>query len=253
MVIEVKATLRLGDTLVALIVMCDGIHLLNFAGDKKQLFVYMTIGNLSDKIRQMHSALTVVMVTLQPIPIINCNIHQMWWEEQWETNREVLNEVLRRVLPPGTTRLNPSAESGSYNVLCTEGNFRHFNQVLAAWLADYPEYCNVHYLKRHVCVWCECPKNKLRDYVPSDKRHPRQDHNLCRILSDANPKATDAKVSSPHGLRGLNGFCHIPCIVSDFLKPDLLCTMQVNMLDHLQKWIFHFMKTQERLDKNNAI
>jgi hypothetical protein len=25
------------------------------------------------------------------------------------------------------------------------------------------------------------------------------------------------------------------------------------MLDHLQKWIFHFMKTHERLDKYNAI
>jgi hypothetical protein len=25
------------------------------------------------------------------------------------------------------------------------------------------------------------------------------------------------------------------------------------MLDHLQKWIFHFMKTHERLNKYNAI
>jgi hypothetical protein len=29
--------------------------------------------------------------------------------------------------------------------------------------------------------------------------------------------------------------------------------MQIGMLDHLQKWIFHFMKTHERLDKYNAI
>jgi len=28
--------------------------------------------------------------------------------------------------------------------------------------------------------------------------------------------------------------------------------MQIGMLDHLQKWIFHFMKTHERLDKYNA-
>jgi len=33
MLIEVKATLRLGDTLVPLIFMSDRIHLLNFAGD----------------------------------------------------------------------------------------------------------------------------------------------------------------------------------------------------------------------------
>ena len=29
--------------------------------------------------------------------------------------------------------------------------------------------------------------------------------------------------------------------------------MQIGMLDHFQKWIFHFMKTHERLDKYNAI
>jgi hypothetical protein len=29
--------------------------------------------------------------------------------------------------------------------------------------------------------------------------------------------------------------------------------MQIGMLDHLQMWIFHFMKTHERLDKFKAI
>jgi hypothetical protein len=29
--------------------------------------------------------------------------------------------------------------------------------------------------------------------------------------------------------------------------------MQIGMLDHLQNWIFHFMKTHEQLDKYNAI
>jgi len=48
-------------------------------------------------------------------------------------------------------------------------------------------------------------------------------------------------------------FRQIPCIVSDLLKPDLLHTMQIGILDHLQKWIFHFMKMQEWLDKYNAI
>jgi hypothetical protein len=41
--------------------------------------------------------------------------------------------------------------------------------------------------------------------------------------------------------------------VSDLPKPDLLHTMQIGMLDHLQKSIFHFMKTHERIDKYNAI
>jgi hypothetical protein len=48
-------------------------------------------------------------------------------------------------------------------------------------------------------------------------------------------------------------FRHIPCVMSDLLQPDLLHTMQIGMLDHLQKWIFHFMMTYERFDKYNAI
>jgi hypothetical protein len=41
--------------------------------------------------------------------------------------------------------------------------------------------------------------------------------------------------------------------VSDFPKPGLLHTMQIGMLDHLQKWIFHFIKTHEQLNKYNAL
>ena len=41
--------------------------------------------------------------------------------------------------------------------------------------------------------------------------------------------------------------------MSELPKPDLLHAMQIGMLDNLQKCIFHFMKTHERLDKYNAI
>jgi hypothetical protein len=191
MLIEVKAMLRLGDTLVPLVFMSDGTHLSNFAGDKKEWPVFMTIGNLSSKIHQMPSAHTVVMVALLPIPIKNRNNPQKRLDEQRQTNRKVLNEVLRRVLQPLTFKLNLSAESGYYNVLCAVGNFRRCKPVLAAWLADCPEYSDLQHFKRHVCFWCECPKNELGDYVPSDKQQPRQDHNLYRTLSDAKTKAAD--------------------------------------------------------------
>jgi len=48
-------------------------------------------------------------------------------------------------------------------------------------------------------------------------------------------------------------FRYIPCIVSDLPKPDLLHTMQIGILDHLERWIFQFMKTYKWLDKYNAI
>jgi len=253
MLIEVKATLRPGDTLVPMIFMSDGRHLSNFAGDKNQWPVYMTIGNLSSKIRQMASAHTIVMVALLPIPIKNCNLPQKRLDELRQTNGEVLNEVLRRVPQLLTFEQNPNAESGYYNVLCADGNFRRCKPVVAEWLPDVLQYSDLHHLERHVCFWCESPKNELGDYVPSDKQHPRGDHNLYRTLSDANRKAADGELSSRHVQQGFNIFRHIPCIVSDLPKPDLLPTMKIGMLEHLPQWIFHFMKTHERLDKYNAI
>jgi hypothetical protein len=56
--------LRVGVTLVPLIVMSDRTHLSNFAGAKKEWPVYVTIGNLSSKLCQMPSRHSIVMVTL---------------------------------------------------------------------------------------------------------------------------------------------------------------------------------------------
>ena len=104
--------LRLGDTLVPLIFMSDGTHLSNFAGDKKEWPVYIRIGNLSSKIRQMPSTHTVVMVTLLTIPIKNRSIPLKRLDERRQTHQEVLYEVPRRVFPPLTVKQNPDAESG---------------------------------------------------------------------------------------------------------------------------------------------
>jgi hypothetical protein len=93
---------RLGDELVPIGFMSDTTHLSNFAGDKKQLPKYMTIANLSSKIREMPSTHTVVIIALMPIPIKNGNIAQMHLDEQRRTNREVLEGVLLRVLQPRT-------------------------------------------------------------------------------------------------------------------------------------------------------
>jgi hypothetical protein len=114
----------MGDILVPLILMSDGSHFSNFVGDKKEWPGYMTIGNLSAKIRQMPSTHSVVMVTRIPIPIKNRNIPWKALDEKRQTNRYVLNEVLRRVPHPHTFQQNPSAESGYYNVLCSDGYFR---------------------------------------------------------------------------------------------------------------------------------
>ena len=175
------------------------------------------------------------MVAFLPIPIKNSNTPQLRLDEEWRTNREVLNEVLWRVLQPLTVEKRHSTESGYYNNLFADGNSRHCKPVLAAWIADCPENSDLHHLKWHVCFWCECPKKELVDYVHPDYQHPRCDHNQCRMLTDANTKAADAELSLCHVHPGFNVFRHILCIVSDHHKLDHHHTMHIGMLDHLQK------------------
>jgi hypothetical protein len=116
--------------------MSVGTHVSNFAGEMKEWPVYITIGNLASKIRQIPSTHSVTMVALLPIPIKNRNIPQKRLNEQRQTSPEMLNEVLRRLLQPLMFKHNPSAESGYYNILCGDGTFRRCKPVLAAWLAD---------------------------------------------------------------------------------------------------------------------
>jgi hypothetical protein len=108
----------------------------NFSGDKKERPVYMKIGNLSQKIRQMPSMHTVIMVALLSIPIKNSNIPQKRLDEQRQTNQEVLNEVLWRVLQPLRFKQHPSAGSGYYEGLCADSNFKRCKPVLSALFAD---------------------------------------------------------------------------------------------------------------------
>jgi hypothetical protein len=116
--------------------MSNGTHLSNFAGNKTECHEYMTFGNLPSKICQMPSTHTIVMVALQLITIKHNKIRQNLQDEQRHTNREVLINVLWRLLQPQTIKQNPSAETQYQNILCANGNFRRCKPVFAAWFAE---------------------------------------------------------------------------------------------------------------------
>ena len=125
----------------------------------------MTIGNLSSTIHHVLSNECTILVTFLRIPIKNCNIPQLQVAEQWQTNWEVVNKVIPRVLKPLSFTQTPSAESQYYKVLCAHGNLRRCKPVFAVWLPNCPDYCNLYHLERHVYFWSECPKNELGCYV----------------------------------------------------------------------------------------
>jgi len=65
--------------------------------------------------------------------------------------------------------------------------------------------------------------------------------------------AENAKFALRHDHRGWNVIRHIPRPVFDPPNLDLLHTMQIGMLDNLQKSVFQFMKMYKLLDMYNEI
>jgi hypothetical protein len=77
--------------------MYDRTHLANFADLKTEWPQYITIGNVSSKLRQRPSTHSVIIITLLPILMKKGNIPQQRLGKQLHTNKEVLNVVLRPV------------------------------------------------------------------------------------------------------------------------------------------------------------
>jgi len=94
----------------------------------------------------MHS---IIIFAVLPIAMNNSNIRPNRLDEQCETNRAVLNNVLRQIHQPLMFQHNPGAVSWDDNIPCADGSFRYSKLVLAASLPDCSEYSNQHHLEQH--------------------------------------------------------------------------------------------------------
>jgi len=67
-----------------------------------------------------------------------------------------------RVLQLLTCKSNPGTGSRYCDSLCADGTSRRCKPVLAAWLPDWPEYSDIHHLKRHVCFGASVQRTNLQ-------------------------------------------------------------------------------------------
>jgi hypothetical protein len=237
--------------------MSDATHLTNFCGDKKAWPVYMTIGNLSAKARMKHTMHGVLLVALLPIPVKMREVPAKIRNAQREHNRTIMQNVLRHVmhglLPPEGVEGKPQVNVRSFYAYCADGRVRYCYPILAAWMADYPEHCNLHNIKSGVCYWCECPKEEMGDMPRVEDRCPPRDHTLYRKLWEDDTAQSLANLKCRNVNTGWNILWSLESIISDLPKPDLLHTMQIGMLKHLLGWLQDFLKHHKRLEVFNNI
>ena len=78
----------------------------------------------------------------------------------------VMQHVLKYVMQD---LLRDEGQVQRFYAHCADGKVRHYYPILTAWMADYPEHCNLHNIKRGVCYWCKCLQEKMGDILqPAD-------------------------------------------------------------------------------------
>jgi hypothetical protein len=168
----VKKTIEVEGTLVPLIFISDETHLTHFPGDKKAWHLYMTIGNLSTKVRCKPTMQSVVLVALLPIHLKMIKMAESLKEIQREWNAKVANRVLEYIF-----RSLGSAERCKFNALCADGKRRLCHPHISGWFADYPEILEMTKTRYGWCNKCEQGKDRLGEYTGNDSP-PRRDHRL---------------------------------------------------------------------------
>jgi hypothetical protein len=153
----------------------------------------------------------------------------------------ILQHVLRHILRPLIC-----ADRRVFFVWCPDDHFRRCVALPAAWIADHPEYRDLHNIKNGACYWCECPKAGMGQ-LPV-RPYPIGDHNKYRVLSVANTATINTRLASFDVHQGSDVFWDLDCVTSDLPKPDLLHTMQLGMLKHLLGWVLVFMKQHTRFE-----
>ena len=228
--------------------MSDATHLTNFCGDKKAWPIYMTIGNLSAKARMQHTLHGVLLVALLPIPVKMREVPAKKRNTQREHNRMVMQQVLKHIMQDLL-----EDEGRHFYAYCADGKVRRCYPTLAAWMADYPEHCNLHNIKSGVCYWCECPQEKMGDHLRPADRYPIRNHTLYRQLWEQDTPQSIADLKSRNVNPGFNILWGLESVTSLLPKPDLLHTMQIGMLKHLLGWLQEFLKQHKRLELFNDI
>ena len=123
-----------------------------------------------------HTMHGVLLLALLPIPIKMWEVLAKIQNAQWEHNRSVVQKVLKHVMQG----LWDSGEQPmqAFYTFCADGQVRHYHPILAAWIADYPEHCNLHNIKSGICYWCKCPQKVMGDMPRVEERCLQRDHTL---------------------------------------------------------------------------
>ena len=146
---KTQQKISVGGTLVPVLLASDKTHLTNYSGDKSGWPLYMSIGNIHKDIRRKLSNNAWILLGLLPVPPKACG-------RSFADN--VFHTAVDKILAP-LKNINPNGEGVELH--CADGHIRRGFPILAAWIADYPEYSTIMGCTSMWCPCCEIPLKEM--------------------------------------------------------------------------------------------
>src|SRR5215213_4014120 len=215
-----QRTLRVGGTLLPIILSSDATHLTNFSGDKKAWPIYLTLGNLDSRYRNKPSNHAVITLALLPVPPKKKGLSSL---RKAQIDRKI-QDVLELILKPLQT---PQVRNGIL-MECGDGHTRLCYPRLTAWVADHMEHVDLLGLIPKACPVCEVPPDQLQDWA-GPEQYPQRDYKAYAdewyedsldeeaLQSAAATRLKQVGVTSP-----ARAFLELGFDVASLHKPDIL-------------------------------
>ncbi|KAB5587770.1 hypothetical protein CTheo_8789 [Ceratobasidium theobromae] len=144
--------LKRGATVVPLILSSNKTQLSVLSGRKKVWLVYLSIGNVSKKLRQRPSQGAMILIAYLPIAELTCitNVNERR-QKSWDLFHACMGAILE-----------PIKEASKHGVeaLCADGHVRRIHPILAVYIVDFPEQCLVTCACQNRCPICTVPVNE---------------------------------------------------------------------------------------------
>ncbi|KAF8597068.1 hypothetical protein BDV93DRAFT_610591 [Ceratobasidium sp. AG-I] len=230
-------------TIAPLILASDKTTLSVISGNQQAYPVYLTIGNISKRIRRKTSQRAAVLIGYLPV--------EDFADVADKNERDRLKgELVHRAMD---ILLEPLKRAGTHGVemFCADGRLRRVFPILASYMADYPEQCLMACTSQSSCPICPVAHHHRAEYKETPGRRRRK-ADLDALGSYM--KTEDLAELRQRGLKPWWPFwAYLPhtnfvaCVT-----PDILHQIHKGMFkSHLVKWVSRILGVK-RVDRRMA-
>ncbi|KZT31763.1 hypothetical protein SISSUDRAFT_963209, partial [Sistotremastrum suecicum HHB10207 ss-3] len=143
---DLQKEMPAGATIAPVILASDKTQLTNFSGNRAAWPVYLTIGNIAKSVRRKPSKHATVLIGYLPIPkLAHITTAERRSIEGWRIFHDAMERLLRPLVDAG---------KDGVDMVCSDRKIRRVHPVVASYVADFPEQCEIANIKNSYCPVC---------------------------------------------------------------------------------------------------